>query len=141
MPTRSVHRLPTTRHASISALKVSAIAATTGKLDFYQVHDPAGAIDAAVEAMQKRVKFVGRDDWKDMEQGRHAIVIIRTRGGHTYEEDFWHQPMDRTDLESKFHGLVERKFGADRTARLQEMLLNELETAASIRPLMKELRG
>ena len=141
MPTRSVHRLPTTRHASISALKVSAIAATTGKLDFYQVHDPAGAIDAAVEAMQKRVKFVGRDDWKDMEQGRHAIVIIRTRGGHTYEEDFWHQPMDRTDLESKFHCLVERKFGADRTARLQEMLLKELETAASVRPLMKELRG
>ncbi len=141
MPTRSVHRLPITRHASISALKVCAIAAATGKLDFYQVHDPAGAIDSAVEAMQKRIKFVGRDEWKDMEHGRHAIVIIRTRDGRTFEEDFWHQPMDRSDLEKKFNGLAGRKFGAERTARLQKMLLDELETAASIRPLMKELRG
>ena len=141
MPKRAVQRVPTTRHASISGVKVSAIAAATGKLDFYQVHDPAIAIDAAVVAMQQRVRFVGRDDWTGMEQGRHAIVIIRTCGGNTFEEEVWHQPMNRADLEIKFHGLIAPKFGPDKTARLQKMLLSEVETAVSIRPLMEELRG
>ena len=140
MPARGVKRVPTTRHASISALKVCAIAAATGRLDFYQLHDPKGAIDASVEAMQERIKFVGRDDWTGMEQGRHAIVIIRTRGGKTFEEDVWHQPMDRAELEKKFEGLVVPKFGAEKTARLQK-LLSEVAAAKSIRPLMKELRA
>ena len=139
MPLRGVKRVPTTRHASISALKVSAIAAATGKLDFYQLHGPADAVDAAVESMQRRIKFVGREDWTGMDQGRHAIVIIRTGRG-TFEEEVWHQPMNRADLQQKFQDLVAPKFGAEKTARLQKLLL-EIETMASIRPLMKELRG
>lgn len=140
MPARGVKRVPTTRHASISAVKVCAIAAATGKLDFYQLHGPAGAVDAVIESMQQRVRFVGREDWTGMEQGRHAIVTLRTRDGRSFEEEVWHQPMTHAELERKFHDLVEPKFGPDQTARLQR-LLNEVETAASIRPLMKELRG
>ncbi|MDB5927551.1 MAG: hypothetical protein JWN13_6487 [Betaproteobacteria bacterium] len=140
MPTRGVHRVPTTRHASISALKVCAIAASTGKLDFYQLHDPAGAMNAASEAMQERIQLVPRDDWRGMEHGRHAIVIIRTRGGKQYQEEVWHEPMSRAELETKFDGLVAPKFGTAKTQRLK-VLLNELEQSASIRPLMKELRA
>lgn len=140
MPARGVKRVPTTRHASISAVKVCAIAAATGKLDFYQLHGPAEAVDAVIESMRQRVRFVGREDWTGMEQGRHAIVTLRTRDGRSFEEEVWHQPMTRAELERKFHDLVEPKFGPDQTARLQR-LLNEVETAASIRPLMKELRG
>lgn len=139
MPARGVKRVPTTRHASISAVKVCAIAAATGKLDFYQLHGPAEPVDAAIESMQQRIHFVGREDWTGMEQGRHAIVTLRTRDGRSFEEEVWHQPMTRAELERKFHDLVEPKFGPDKTARLQ-WLLNEVETAASIRPLMKELR-
>ena len=79
IPQRGLRRIPTTRHASISALTVCAIAAAHGELDFYRLHDPAGAMDAAARAMQQRVKFVGRADWNDMEAGRHAIVTIRTK--------------------------------------------------------------
>lgn len=140
MPARGVKRVPTTRHASISAIKVCAIAAATGKLDFYQLHGPAEAVDAAIESMQQRVRFVGREDWTGMEQGRHAIVTVRTRDGRSFEEDVWHQPMNRAELERKFHELVEPKFGRDKTAHLQS-LLSEMEAAASIRPLMKELRA
>ncbi len=139
MPMRGVKRVPTTRHASISALKVSAIAAATGKLDFYQLHGPTDAVDAAVEAMQERIKFVGREDWTGMEQGRHAIVTIRTGRG-VFEEEVWHQPMARADLDAKFQELVTPRFGAQRTAQLQSMLFG-LEAAASVRPLMQALRG
>jgi 2-methylcitrate dehydratase PrpD len=140
MPKRGVHRVPTTRHASISALKVCAIAAATGKLDFYKLHDPAGAMDAQAEAMQQRIHLVPREDWLGMEHGRHAIVMIRTRNGKEFQEEVWHEPMSRAELETKFAELVTPQFGAAKTERVQ-VLLNELEEASSIRPLMKELRG
>ena len=54
---------------------MSAIAANTGKLDFYQLHDPQAAADKASTPMQERIRFVGREDWTGMDQGRHAIVI------------------------------------------------------------------
>ena len=66
IPQRGLKRIPTTRHASISALTVCAMAAAHGKLDFYRLHDPAGAMDAAALAMQQRVRFIGRDDWTDL---------------------------------------------------------------------------
>jgi len=140
VPARAVKRVPTTRHRSISALKVCAIAAATGKLDFYQLHDPSGAIDSAVETMQQRVHFVGRDDWTAMDEGRHTIVIIETRSGKRFEEESWFRLMDQAQLERKFHELVEPLFGAERTARVHS-LLQGLETASSIRPLLRELRG
>jgi 2-methylcitrate dehydratase PrpD len=140
LPMRGVTRVPTTRHASIAAVKVCAIAAATGHLDFYQLHGPADAVDAVIESMQPRITFVGREDWTGMEQGRHAIVIIRTREGRTFEDEVWHQPMTRAELEHKFRALVGPTFGAARTAKLH-MLLSEVETAASIRPLMQELHG
>ena len=139
MPARGVKRVPTTRHASISAVKVCAIAAATGKIDFYQLHGPADAVEAAIASMQQRVKFVGREDWTGMDQGRHAIVIVRTGRG-TFEEEVWHQPMERADLQQKFGELVTPRFGAEKTARLQKQLL-EIESMASIRPLMQALRG
>jgi 2-methylcitrate dehydratase PrpD len=140
LPMRGVRRVPTTRHASIAAVKVCAIAAATGHLDFYQLHGPADAVDAVIASMQPRITFVGREDWTGMEQGRHAIVIIRTREGRTFEDEVWHQPMTRAELEHKFRALVGPTFGAARTAKLHR-LLSEVETAASIRPLMQELHG
>jgi 2-methylcitrate dehydratase PrpD len=140
LPTRGVTRVPTTRHASIAAVKVCAITAATGTLDFYQLHGPAGAVEAVIASMQPRITFVGRDDWTGMEQGRHAIVIVRTCDGRTFEEDVWHQPMTRAELEHKFRALVGPTFGAARTATLQR-LCRQVDTAASLRPLMQELRG
>jgi 2-methylcitrate dehydratase PrpD len=140
MPTRGVKRVPTTRHASISALKVCAIAAATGKIDFYQLHGPQAAVDAAIAAMQDRVKFVGRDDWTGMEHGRHAIVIVRTRDGRVFEEDSWFRPMDRTELAAKFNELVVPRFGVEKTARLQEALL-DIEALPNVKSLMQQLRA
>jgi 2-methylcitrate dehydratase PrpD len=140
MPARGVKRVPTTRHASISALKVCALAAATGKLDFYQVHGPQDDVDRAIASMQERIKFVGREEWTSMEQGRHAIVIIRTRKGQIFEEEVWHKGMERGDLEEKFRGLVEPKFGAQRMVGLQQML-DGIASAPSVRPLMQALRG
>src|SRR5205807_1865764 len=101
VPARAVKRVPTTRHRSISALKVCAIAAATGKVDFYQLHDPSGAVDSAVDAMQARIQFVGREDWTAMDAGRHTIVNIRTRSGKVFEEEFWFRLMERPQLERK----------------------------------------
>ena len=140
MPTRGVKRVPTTRHASISALKVSAIAAATGKLDFYQLHGPQAAVNAAIATMIDRVKFVGRDDWTGMEHGRHAIVIIRTRDGKKFEEETWFTRMDRAELSAKFNELVEPQFGAARTARLEKALL-ELDALPNVKKLMQQLRS
>ena len=140
LPTRGIHRVPTTRHASISALKVCAIAAVSGKLDFYRLHDPAGAMDAASEAMQQRIRLVPRDDWRGMEHGRHAIVMIRTHGGAQHQIEVWHEPMSRAELDAKFDELVTPKFGGARTEHLKG-LLSELGRAASVRPLMQQLRG
>ena len=140
IPQRGLRRIPTTRHASISALAVCAIAAAHGRLDFYQLHDPAGALDAAAREMQQRVKFTGREDWTSMEAGRHAIVTIRTRAGKTLTEEVWHQPMNAAELDRKFDGLVAPRLGAGKSARVAQ-LLKGLETAASIKPLMLELGG
>ena len=139
MPTRGVKRVPATRHASISALKVSAIAAATGRLDFYQLHGPQAALDAAIASMQDRIKFVGRNDWAGMEHGRHAIVIVRTRDGRKFEEDTWFEPMDRVELAAKFNELVVPRFGAARTVQLQQSLL-EIEAMPNVKSLMQQLR-
>ncbi|MBI3068851.1 MAG: MmgE/PrpD family protein, partial [Betaproteobacteria bacterium] len=90
IPTRGVFRVPSTRHPSISGPAVCAIAAATGTLDFYMLHDPKGIVDRRVHEMQQRVKFVGRDDWKGLEHGRHAIVTIATVSGAKYSDEVWH---------------------------------------------------
>lgn len=138
IPQRGLKRVPTTRHASISALMVCAIAAAHGRLDFYRLHDPAGAMDAAAVDMQRRVRFVGREDWTDMEAGRRAIVTIRTRDGRTLVEDVRHRPMDAVELDAKFRDLVTPRFGAGKTAKVAA-LLRGLASAASVRPLASEL--
>lgn len=137
---RQVLRVPTSRHASISALAVCAIAAAHGTLDFYKLHDPAGAIDAAAAEMQRRIKFVGREDWKGMEHGRHAIVEITTRAGGRLTKEVWHQPMDGKELDRKFRDLVTPRLGAAKTRRV-EALLKRFDSAASVRVLMQELNG
>jgi hypothetical protein len=48
--------------------------------------------------------------------------------------------MTRAELERKFTDLVVPKFGRDKAAQLQS-LLQGLETAASVRPLMEKLRA
>ena len=138
IPQRGLKRVPATRHASISALTVCAIAAAHGKLDFYRLHDPAGAMDAAAQYMQRRVNFIGREDWTGMEAGHHAIVTIRTRDGTTLIEEAWHQPMSGAELERKFDALVVPRFGNGKSARIAASL-KMLESAASVKPLMAEL--
>jgi 2-methylcitrate dehydratase PrpD len=140
IPKRGLHRIPTTRHASISALAVCAIAAAHGRLDFYHLHDPAGGLDAPAREMQRRVRFVGREDWTDMEAGRHAIVTIRTRAGQRHTEEVWHQPMSGRELERKFDELAIPRFGSEKSARVATLLKN-LREAASVKPLMLELGG
>jgi len=140
IPQRGLKRIPTTRHASISALSVCAIAASRGKLDFYHLHDPTGPMDAEARDMQGRVKFVGREDWKDLQAGHRAIVTIKTRAGHPLTEDVRHRPMDASELDTKFRGLVTPRFGEDK-ARGLERLLKRLDAAASVRDLMAELEG
>ena len=137
IPQRGLKRIPTTRHASISALAVCAIAAAHGKLDFYHLHGP-DALDGPTRDMQQRVKFVGREDWKDMEAGRHAIVTVGTRDGRTLTEEVWHQPMTGPELDRKFDGLAVPRFGREKSARVAG-LLKSLESAASVKPLMSEL--
>jgi len=137
IPQRGLKRIPTTRHASISALAVCAIAAAHGKLDFYHLHGP-DALDEPARDMQQRIKFVGREDWKDIAAGRHAIVTIGTRDGRMLTEEVWHQPMTTPELERKFDGLVVPRFGKDKSARVAG-LLKSLESAAGVRPLMVEL--
>lgn len=138
IPARGLKRVPTTRHASISALSVCAIAAAHGRLDFYRLHDPTGAMDDAARDMQARVKFIGREDWTDLQAGHHAIVTIRTRAGHSLTEEVWYRPMDASELEQKFQGLVTPRFGEERARRI-EHLLKRLDSAANLTPLMGEL--
>lgn len=140
IPARGLKRVPTTRHASISALSVCAIAAAHGKLDFYRLHDPAGAMDAAARDMQERVKFVGREDWTDLQAGHRAIVTIKTRAGQTLTGEVRHRPMDASELDTKFYGLVTPRFGEEKARRL-ERLLKRLDAAASVKDLMAELEG
>ena len=138
IPSRGLKRVPATRHASISALSVCAIAAAHLKLDFYRLHDPAGAMDKAARDMQQRVKFVGREDWTGMEAGRHAIVTIRTRNGDVLTAEVCYEPMTRAELDLKFDALVLPRFGREKCARVAR-LLKGLEAARSVRPLMAEL--
>jgi 2-methylcitrate dehydratase PrpD len=140
IPARGLKRIPATRHASISASSVCAIAAAHGALDFYRLHDPAGALDAAARDMQQRVKFTGREDWKDMEAGRRAIVTINTRSGHALTEEVRYRPMDAAELDVKFRGLVTPRFGTAKTRRV-EGLLKQLAAAQHVRGLMAELEG
>ena len=140
IPSRGLKRVPTTRHVSISALSVCSIAAAHGKLDFYRLHDPAGAMDSAALDMLQRVRFVGREDWRDMAAGRHAIVTIRTRDGKTLADEVWHEPMTGAELDRKFDELVTPHCGEEKGARVAK-LLKSLENAASVRPLMAELGG
>jgi hypothetical protein len=102
------------------------------------LHDPGGAMDDAARGMLQRVKFVGREDWTDMEAGRHAIVTIKTRGGRTLSEDVWHRPMSGNELERKFDALVVPRFGREKAAQVARQLLS-LETAESVKPLMSAL--
>ena len=138
IPQRGLKRIPTTRHASISALTVCAIAAAHGKLDFYRLHDPAGAMDDAALAMQQRVRFVGRDDWTDLEAGRRAIVTIKTKSGAVVTENVQHTSMTQEELINKFIYLVDHRFGSEKSARIAAML-QQLATANSVRPLMAAL--
>lgn len=140
IPQRGLRRVPTTRHASISALYVCAIAAAHGKLDFYRLHDPAGAMDDAARDMQRRVSFIGREDWKSMEAGRHAIVKIKTQKGDALTEEVWHQPMTREELDGKFCDLAVPRFGEARTRRVAASL-KELERAECVTDLMTALGG
>lgn len=139
IPQRGLRRVPTTRHASISALSVCAIAAAHGTLDFYRLHDPAGAMDAAALAMQERIRFVGRDDWTDLQAGSRAIVTIESRSGASYTEDVRYTPMSPAELESKFLQLVEPRFGQEKTARVQSLL--KALPLAHARPLCAALRA
>jgi 2-methylcitrate dehydratase PrpD len=138
IPQRGLKRIPTTRHASISALTVCAIAAAHGELDFYKLHDPAGAMDDASHAMQERVRFVGRDDWTDLEAGRRAIVTIKTRAGAVLTETVTHTPMSPDELAQKFTHLVAHRYGGATCAELARAL-QDLAAAASVRPLMSAL--
>jgi 2-methylcitrate dehydratase PrpD len=139
IPQRGLKRVPTTRHASISALTVCAIAAAHGKLDFYRLHSPEGAMDEAARAMQARVKFVGRDDWQGLDAGHHAIVTIKTRAGKRFDEEVWHRPMNATELAAKFDALVSPRFGHAKTDALATVLRG-LPVAADLKRLMPLLR-
>ena len=140
IPQRGLRRVPTTRHASISGLSVCAIAASRGALDFYHLHDPAGAMDAASRAMQERIDFVGRDDWKDLQAGQHAIVTIETHSGASHTEEVWYTPMDAPELDQKFDALVAPRFAPEKAQRLRA-LLKALPQAASVRALAVELQA
>ncbi|HWP58152.1 MAG TPA: MmgE/PrpD family protein [Candidatus Acidoferrales bacterium] len=140
IPKRSVHRIPTTRHASISGEVVCAIAAVHGKLDFFALHDGGAAQAPAVQQMRERIRFVGRDDWQDLTHGRHAIIRLTTRGGRAFEKEVWLEPMTSEELEKKFSGLVSPKWGDEKTHRLKRQI-RELEKAGSVRPLLRELQG
>ncbi|MGH7846583.1 MAG: MmgE/PrpD family protein, partial [Candidatus Binatia bacterium] len=138
MPKRSVHRIPTTRHASISGQAVCAIAAVNGTLDFFTLHDGTAVQAPAVQQMRQRIRFVGREDWQDLAHGRHAIVTVRTKRGQVLQREVWLETMTGDELDAKFTGLVTPKWGEEKTRRLKKQI-RELESAQSIRPLMREL--
>ncbi len=140
MPKYGLFTVPKTRHASIAANVVSAVAVVERKLDFYRLHDPTGVITPAVAKMQEKIRFVPREDWSGMEHNRHAIVSITTSAGQKLEEEVWFQPMTRPELEEKFDGLVKPQFGVQKMSELRALLL-DIEGAASVRPLMEKLRA
>ena len=90
--------------------------------------------------MRERIRFVGREDWQDPQHGRHAVVSVRTSNGQVLQNEVWHEPMKRKDLDEKFDGLVAPKWGEEKTGRLKERIRG-LESAKSVRPLMEDLQG
>ena len=140
IPKRGVHRIPSTRHAAIAGEMVCAMALVHGKLDFYQLHDEGTVASPQVQRMRDRVRFVGREDWTGMEQGRHAIVSLTTTKGQKLEEEIWYGPVTQQELEDKFHSLVTPRLGKEKAGHV-ESLIKRLETAESISPLMEELEG
>jgi 2-methylcitrate dehydratase PrpD len=138
LPSRSVHRIPTSRHASISGEVVCAMAVTHGMLDFDQIHDPVAPSNPAVKRMQERIRFVGQAGWKDMEHGRHAVVKLTTTAGRSLEKEVWHVPMTRLELEEKFHALATPRLGNAKTTQLK-LALENIDQAPSIRTLLGEL--
>ena len=138
IPTRSVRRVPTSRHASISGEIVAAIAAARGKLDFYELHDPSTPMHPAVQKMRRHIRFAGRDDWTGLEHGRHAIVTVKLRNGESFREEVWFQPMTNDELKDKFHTLVIPRLGDEKTYFL-EKLIYDLEYSASVRSLLNAL--
>ncbi|MFQ5852992.1 MAG: MmgE/PrpD family protein [Candidatus Binatia bacterium] len=140
IPGRSVHRIPSTRHASISGDVVCAMAAVHGKLDFYQLHESTAVLDPSVQRMRERIRFISREDWTELKHGLHAIVTLTAAGDRAFEEEVWHQPMTRKEIEEKFKSLVIPRLGGEKARRV-EKLLNELENAKNVRPLMEELGG
>ena len=140
IPKRSVHRIPTTRHASISGEAVCAIAAVNGTLDFFKLHDGTAVHAPAVQQMRERIRFVGREDWQDLAHGRHAIVTLKSKQGQLLQKEVWLEPMTGEELDTKFTDLVAPKWGEEKTRRLKQQI-RELEMAKTIRPLMRELQG
>jgi len=90
--------------------------------------------------MQKKIRLVPRADWRGLEHNRHAIVTITTTAGKKFEEEVWFRPMTRPELDQKFDGLVAPRFGTQRARELQAVLQG-IESASSIRPLMEKLRA
>lgn len=117
-----------------------AMAAQYGELSFNRLHDSDAGRDPAVQKMRERIRFIGREDWKDMEHGRHAIITLTTIEGQSFLEEIWYRPMSRQELEEKFKSLVTPRWGGEKTGRVAEMLQG-LESAASIRLLMEGLGG
>ena len=95
-------------------------------------------MDEAALAMQERVRFIGRDDWTDLEAGRRAIVTITTHAGAVLTEEVAHTPMTPGELVNKFNNLVLVRCGHEKSARIAGMLKN-IAAAGSVRPLMAEL--
>lgn len=135
-----LHTTPTTRPQSIATNVISAVAVVERKLDFYRLHGAASVVTPAVAAMQKRMRLVPRGDWHGLEHNRHAIVTVKTKAGKTFEEETWFRPMTRPELDMKFDELVTPLAGARKAGELKA-LLQGIESAASIRPLMEKLRG
>ena len=46
----------------------------------------------AVQEMRKHVRLVGRDDWTELERGRHAAVRLTPTRGHVFKEEVWFRP-------------------------------------------------
>ena len=95
-------------------------------------------MDEAAVAMQQRVRFVGRDDWTDLEAGRRAIVTIKTRTGAVVTKAVQRMPMTADELINKFNGLMNGRFNHEKTVHIAALPQN-LAGAGSVRPLMTGL--
>ena len=73
-----------------------------------------------------------------MDQGRHAIIHIRTIDGRQLENEVWFTPMTRDELATKFDYLVQPILG-EKTTRVKTAC-EQLAGAPSVRPLMEMLQ-